>query len=175
MRSDLAGGTASHMVVLGRVTGVFGVRGWIKVHSHTDPRDNILNYNPWYLKGAGGWREYRLLNGRRQGKGIVASLEGYSDRDHADVLLGCDIAVPRSRLETLGQDEFYWSDLQGLEVFTLDGHSLGRVSHLFDTGANDVLVVRGDREHLIPYVWEQVVKSVDLAGGRMQVDWDPDF
>ncbi len=163
------------MVVLGRVTGVFGVRGWIKVHSHTEPLENILNYNPWYLNSAGGWREYRLLNGRRQGKGIVAGIEGYSDRDHAAVLMGCDIAVPRSRLEALGQDEFYWSDLQGLEVITLDGRTLGRVSHLFDTGANDVLVVEGDREYLIPYVWEQVVKSVDLDGGRMRVDWDPDF
>ncbi len=163
------------MVLLGRVTGVFGVRGWIKVHSHTEPLENILNYNPWYLNSAGGWCECRLLNGRRQGKGIVAGIEGYSDRDHAAVLMGCDIAVPRSRLEALGQDEFYWSDLQGLEVVTLDGRSLGRVSHLFDTGANDVLVVEGDREYLIPFVWEQVVKSVDLDGGLMRVDWDPDY
>ncbi len=169
------GDTASRMVVLGRVAGVFGVSGWVKVFSHTSPPENILNYDPWYLKSAGGWRECRLLNGRRQGKGLVAGMEGCTDRDQAAALIGSDIAVPRASLETLGQDEYYWTDLQGLEVINLEGRSLGRVSHLFSTGANDVLVLKGERERLVPFVWEQVVKSVDLDGGRMQVDWDTDF
>ena len=163
------------MVMLGRIAGVFGVKGWVKVYSHTDPMENILGYSPWLLREATGWREHRLAEGRRHGKGLVARLEGCEDRDQALLLNGCDIAVPRDRLPTLEADDYYWSDLQGLRVKNLDGVVFGTVSHLFDTGSNDVLVVKGDKERLIPYIWNQVVKGVDLEAGELQVDWDPDF
>ncbi len=166
---------SQRMLVLGRISGLFGVTGWVKVYSHTAPRENILSYQPWYLRQDKQWREIRLLDGRKQGKGLVALLQGCDDRDQAAALMGCDIAVPRDQLDDLAEDEYYWADLQGLEVITIEGQKLGRVSHLFETGANDVLVVKGDRERLIPYVWEQVVKKVDLDAGEMQVDWDPEF
>lgn len=163
------------MVVLGRVAAVFGVRGWVKVFSHTVPRDAILTYSPWSIGEEGGWRERRLLDGKPHAKGIIARLEGCCDRDQAALLVGRDIAVGRDRLPRLEQDDYYWSDLEGLGVRTLDGVDLGVISHLFDTGANDVMVVGGERERLIPYLWGRVVKQVDLEAGRMLVDWDPDF
>ncbi len=163
------------MVVLGSIAGVFGVRGWVKVFSHTEPRDGILAHSPWFIGEEDGWRERRLLDGKPHGKGIVALLEGCSDRDQAALLVGRDIAMGRDRLPRLEQGDYYWSDLEGIGVQTLDGVDLGIISHLFETGANDVMVVKGERERLIPYLWEQVVKQVDLEAGRMLVDWDPDF
>ena len=172
---DVALGAPVDMVILGRVSGIFGVRGWVKVFSHTSPRDGIFEYSPWYLREADSWLECRLLEGRTQGKGLVARIEGYDDCDRTAQLIGCDIAVRRDQLPLLGQDEYYWSDLEGLRVRNLDGAYLGVVSHLVDTGANDVLVVRNARERLIPYVWGQVVKRVELEVGAILVDWDPDF
>ncbi len=163
------------MVVLGRIAGVFGVRGWVKVFSHTEPRDGILTHSSWFIGEAGGWREHRLLDGKPHGKGIIALLEGCGDRDQAALLVEHDIAVGRDWLPRLEQDDYYWSDLEGLRVQTLHGMDLGVISHLFGTGANDVMVVQGERERLIPYLWEQVIKQVDLRAGRMLVDWDPDF
>ena len=160
---------------MGRVSGLFGVRGWVKVYSDTSPREGILGYSPWYLKRDGEWRAYRPQAGRRQGKAVVAQLEGIDDRDLAAVLVGCEIAVRRDQLPVLPAGEHYWSDLQGMRVETLDGVELGRVSHLFETGANDVLVVKGERERLIPYLVGQVILEVDPQAGLIRVDWDPEF
>lgn len=161
-------------VILGRVTGLFGVRGWVKVFSETVPRTNILDYPVWYLKRSGGWREYGLEEGHPQGKGIVARLAGCDDRDQAALLTGSEIAVPREQLPQAGEDEYYWTDLEGLRVSNLQGADLGRVDHLFETGSNDVMVVRGDRQRLIPFIGS-VVRRVDLDEGSIVVDWDPEF
>lgn len=166
---------ASRLVILGRVAGVYGVRGWIKVLSTTEPPEAILDYPAWQLHCEGQWRSMRLTEGRRHGKGILAHLAGCDDRDLARALVGADIAVPRSEMPELGPNRFYWVDLEGLTVRTAEGIELGRVDHLIETGANDVLVVRGERERLIPYVWGQVVTAVDLEQGVMTVDWDPAF
>jgi 16S rRNA processing protein RimM len=163
------------MVVMGRVSGLFGVRGWLKVYSFTEPPRGILNYSPWFIKRAGEWEEHKLQAGHPQGKGIVVHLQGFDDRDQAVQLRGCDIAVRRDQLPKLAAGEYYWTDLEGLRVENLDGVELGRVSHLFETGANDVIVVKGDREDLIPYTWGIAVRRVELAEGLMVVDWDPDF
>ncbi len=167
--------SAPEIVVMGRVSGVFGVRGWVRVFSHTVPRSNILEYSHWYLGRAGGWAAHRLSEGQVHGKGILAKLEGCSSRDQAADLVGCDIGVSRAELPDLPQDEFYWADLQGLRVETTDGVELGRIDHLFATGANDVMVVRGERERLIPFLWQRVVRKVDLSAGLLVVDWDRDF
>lgn len=161
-------------VVLGRISGLFGIKGWVKIHSDTDPRSNILNYPSWYLMNGGEWREYQIRNGRPQGRSVVASLEGVDDRDQAAGLVGAEIAVPREQLPDADPDEYYWTDLEGLVVVNLQGVQLGRVERLFPTGSNDVMVVAGDRERLVPFS-EGVVVEVDLQQGRITVDWDPDF
>jgi len=116
-----------------------------------------------------------LLEGRQHGKGIVAHLQDCDDRDQAQVLMGYEIGIRRDQLPATAPGEYYWSDLQGLEVINLDGDALGTVDHLIETGANDVLVVKGDRERLIPFIREQVVISVDLDKGEIRVDWDKEF
>ncbi len=163
------------MILMGRVSGLFGVKGWLKIYSHAAPREGILDYKVWYLMRDGDWQPFRVAAGQRQGKGVVVHLEGYDDRDQAADLLGSDIAIRREQLPGLAEGEFYWSDLEGLRVVNLQGIELGVVSHLFETGANDVLVVKGERERLIPYTQGMAVKSVDLQEGRITVDWDPDF
>jgi 16S rRNA processing protein RimM len=163
------------MIILGRISGLFGVKGWVKIYSHTSPREGILRYKTWYLKRDGDWDAARLEQGHTQGKGVVAKLEGLDERDQAALLIGADIAVRREQLPKLKPDEYYWSDLEGLRVVNLEGVDLGVVSHLFETGANDVLVVKGERERLIPYTRDLAVKEVDLQAGRILVDWDPDF
>lgn len=163
------------MVVLGRISGLFGVRGWVKVFSYTEPREGILDYSPWFVKRSTGWESVELSSGHRQGKGIVARLNGYEDRDQAAELIDCDVAVQREQLPELAENEYYWNDLQGLQVINLEGAELGVISHLFETGANAVIVVKGDRKRLIPYIWGDAVRSVDLQAGVMTVDWDPDF
>jgi 16S rRNA processing protein RimM len=160
-------------VLLGRITGLFGVRGWVKVFSDTRPRENILNYSPWLVKRQGEWKEMALVEGRVHGPGIVARLQGYSDRDQAQALVGAEIAVQRRQLPPTKPGEHYWADLEGLRVVNLQGVELGTVSHLFETGANDVLVVTGERERLLPYT-RHVIREVDLKARVLRVDWDPE-
>lgn len=163
------------LVIVGAVAGIYGVQGWVRVRSHTDPIENILNFPRWYLQREGGWQAYELLAGRRQGKGLVAGICGVADRDQARALMGVEIAVPRSALPPPQEGEYYWIDLEGLRVVTLQGQDLGRLDHLFATGANDVMVVHGERQRLIPFVLEQVVDRVDFDNGEIRVDWDPEF
>ncbi|WP_456446527.1 ribosome maturation factor RimM [Thiolapillus sp.] len=166
----------ARLVTLGHVSGLHGVQGWLKVYSDTRPREGILDYPTWYLRRGQNWEAVALQHGRRQGKLVLAKLQGCNDRKTARELLGADIAVRRSQLpENLADDEFYWADLEGLQVVTLEGVELGRVSWLMETGANDVLVVQGERERLLPWIWEQVIRDVDLKAGRILVDWDPEF
>jgi len=169
--------TAGRRVPVGRIVGLHGVQGWIKLESWTEPRTKIFDYHPWLLATApDAVTEVTGAKGRPQGKGLVAQLPGVDDRDTAAALVGSDIYVAREQLPPPGKDEYYWVDLEGLEVVTTEGTALGRVNHLFATGANDVVVVRdGERERLIPFIQGSYVCSVDLSGGRMVVDWDPEF
>lgn len=163
-------------IVVGRINGLHGVRGWVKIFSHTQPRENILSYRTWHLLRGGQWVATELLNGRQQGKGIVAHLKGYDDREQAAGLMGTEIAIRREQLADAAPGEYYWADLQGLKVINTEGVELGVVDHLLETGANDVLVVNdGTSERLIPYVTGQFVLDVALDEGVMTVDWDPDF
>ncbi|MBB5321523.1 ribosome maturation factor RimM [Marinobacter oulmenensis] len=171
----------SQETVIGQVTSVFGVKGWLKVYSYTDPREGILNYRHWTLVLDGKRIPAKLEDGRRQGQGIVIKLKGVDDRDQARAYGGAEIRVATEALPELPEGEFYWHQLEGLEVVTVEGENLGKVHHLMETGSNDVLVVRAatgsvdQRERLIPYLPDQVVKEVDLQSSRMVVDWDPEF
>ncbi|MBN8727900.1 MAG: ribosome maturation factor RimM [Xanthomonadales bacterium] len=163
-------------VLLGKIVGVHGVRGEFKLESYTEPRARIFDYRPWLLRSAAGEVASDGARGREQGKGLVAVLPDIADRDAAMALVGTEIWVPRAALPAPAPGEYYWSDLEGLEVVNLEGVALGRVSHLVATGANDVLVVRdGDRERLVPFVIGDFVTGVDLERQRITVDWDPEF
>jgi 16S rRNA processing protein RimM len=167
--------TGRRRVVLGKVGGLYGVRGWVKLWSFTDPVENLLDYAELEIGRGGSWNSARLVEGRRQGQALVGRFEGCSDRDQAAALVGAELAVSRDRLPAAGRGEFYWADLVGLRVVTTEGVELGTVDHMMATGANDVMVVSGERERLLPFVTGQFVREVDLEGGRIVVDWDPDF
>ena len=164
-------------ITLGKIVGVFGVKGWVKVFSETRPREQIFKYSPWTLEHKGSNVEIKVLEGRVQGKGLVASLEGVTDCDAAKKMVGAEISIPQQALPATGIDEFYWSQLTGLRVESIQGDDLGRVTGLFETGANDVMVVKGgkpDKEHLIPFT-EFAIIEVNLDGEKIVVDWDLDF
>lgn len=166
---------ADRTLEVGRIVDAYGVRGWVKIESHTDPAANILGYTPWQLVTARGVVEKAVLTGRQHGSYVVARLEGIEDRDSALGLKGTAIRVPRQHLPEPEDQTYYWADLEGLRVVNQDGVELGRVAHLLETGSNDVLVVHGERERLIPFLRGSVVIDVDLAAGEMRVDWDPEF
>ncbi len=160
----------------GKINGVFGVKGWVKVFSFTQPRENILRYSPWLLRKNGQLSEIKVINGQRHGDAVIAELSGIADRDAAAALIGADILIDRALLPATEDGEYYWTDLVGLTVQTLDGVELGLVDHLLETGANDVLVVKNDtQERLIPFLRGQTVMDIDLNTRLMRVDWDPDF
>lgn len=160
----------------GEISGVFGVKGWVKVFSFTDPRENILRYTPWILQKNNQSRKVRVIGGQRHGGNVVAELDGVTDRDAALALIGWKILILKQQLPKTKPGEYYWADLVGLTVQTQAGVNLGQIDHLLETGANDVLVVvDGDIERLIPFLQQQTVLSIDLEAGLMIVDWDPDF
>jgi 16S rRNA processing protein RimM len=162
-------------VTLGRISGIFGVQGWVKVHSYTEPRDNIVGFRSWLVRLRGAERRFHIEAGHRQGAGVVAKLRDIDDRDQARELIGADILVERGELPACGAGEYYWTDLEGLEVRTTAGQVLGTVDHLIATAGHDVLVVAGDRERMIPFVFGKVIREVDLATGRIVADWSPDY
>lgn len=164
------------LILLGRLHGAFGVRGELKLESFTQPRNAIFRYQPWLLRDAQGReRELSGAHGRETAKGIVATFPDVSDRDAAEALRGTEVHVPRSALPPPQPGEYYWVDLEGLRVVNVEGVEFGRVSHLFSTGANDVLVVEGERERMIPFLQPDYVVSVDFEAGVVTVDWDPEF
>ncbi len=163
------------LVLLGRVSGLFGVRGWVKIYSYSSPRENILRYKNWLLTIDGQQKEVTVEQGHRQGKGVVVLLEGFSDRTASEALIGADIRVSRDALESLQSNEYYWSDLIGCQVINPEEGTMGEVSDLMETGANDVLVVSGgEKEILIPFV-DPWVTAVDLEEREITVVWGRDF
>lgn len=142
--------------------------------SHTSPRENIVNYSPWVIDHQGVRREVKVTGGR-QSKHVIAKLEGVSNRDQAEELGSATIFIRRDQLAKLDEGEYYWAQLIGLEVVNGEGTRFGTIDHMLETGANDVMVVQGDRERLIPFVIDEVVSRVDLDNGRVIVDWDADY
>lgn len=164
---------SSRLIALGHVSGVHGVKGWVKIHSLTEPREAIFDYQPWLMGDS--LEEVRVIEGKKHGSRLIALLKNVQDREQAEAQVNRVISVPREQFPEPSAGEYYWADLLGLSVELEDGEVLGTIDNLLATGANDVMVVKGDRERLIPFVLERYVKQVDLEGGRIVVDWDPDF
>ena len=161
-------------VLLGRVVGVYGVRGWVKIYSYTEPRDAILGYGDWKLRQDGRWRPIEVEEGKRHGKSVIVHLRGCEDRAAAAALVGSDIGIDRDSLPEPGEGQYYWADLEGMTIVHKDGRTIGRVAYVMATGANDVLVTEGPEERLIPFVRDRVILDVDLAARVISVDWELD-
>ncbi len=189
MGEDLTQGTQTappelselaELIVVGRISGVYGIKGWVRVHSFTEPAANLFGYRDWMIRRGGQWQAIEIDTGREHGKGLVAHIVGIDDRNAAELIKGCELAVPRALLPALEQGQYYWYQLEGLTVLAA-GQCLGKVDHLLETGANDVLVIKpcqgsiDERERLIPWVQGQYVKQVDLEAKSIEVDWDPEF
>jgi len=162
------------MVTLGKIAGPFGVRGWVKIQSYTDPPDNILEYDNWRIARAGRWMPAVLEDGRVTGKGVLAKLAGIDTPEEARLFAGAKLGVARSEMPAPAPGEYYWSDLEGLEARSEKGEILGHVDHFRTTPAGDVVVIRGEREHWIPFVKDRVIK-VDLEARCIVFDWAADW
>lgn len=170
---------SDRIVVLGTIAGAFGVKGWIKVKSYTEPVDNILEYDTWQLgahvrDGQGKWTPVKVEDGRVTDKGVLAKLEGLESPEEARLKAGLELGVWRSEMPAPASGEYYLSDLEGIEAIGAGGESLGRVDHFRTTPAGTVLIVRGEHEHWIPFVKERIVK-VELDAGRIVLDWSADW
>lgn len=172
------------ILILGKISGAYGIKGWVKVFSHTRKKEEILNYTDWLIGKEPGsnargkeksWDLVKVISGRPHGKTVVVQLEGCLDRNAAEALVGREIAIKKADLPQPRENEYYWFDLQGLKVENLKGESFGIIETLFETGANDVLVVKGDKERLIPFVQGQYVLNINIPEGKMIVDWELDF
>lgn len=163
------------VIRLGQIVGAHGVKGWVKVFSFTEPRTNLLEFPHWLLEQNDDELKVEVEAGAESGRKLIAKLAGIDDRDAAAALAGATIAVLRSEMPKLSADEFYWADLEGLEVINVAGDRLGRIARLIETGANDVLVLDGNEQHLIPFVWGKTVRRVDLDAGEIIVDWEASF
>jgi 16S rRNA processing protein RimM len=159
---------------MGRITAPFGIKGWVKLRPFSAAPENLLAYSQWWIGNEASWQECRIEQAQVQSGSIVVKLAGCVDRDAAMLYRGRQVAVARAALPPPNENEFYWADLIGLTVLNGDGFNFGAVSEVMETGANDVLVVQGERERLIPFT-EQVVKQVDMAGRVIRVDWGVDY
>lgn len=172
---------SQELTVLGKITTAFGIKGWVKVYSYTDPLTNILDYPVWLVNINNQWQPFKILNSQLQTKGLAVSLAGINDRDAALALSQCEIAVPTLELPELEENEHYWFQLIGLNVKNTQGEWLGQVAELLDSGGgNQVMVVQGcsgsldNQQRLIPYV-SAIVLEVDIEGASILVDWQADF
>ena len=169
-------------VILGKVGAVYGIKGWLKIHSFTDELEAILDYFPWSLKLGNKTQTVEVTDWRKHNKGLIVKVGNIDDRDEAQALVGSEILTSESSLPDLPEGEFYWRDLIGMNVVTNKGYDLGIVTDMMETGANDVLVVKANlndgfskKERLIPYLLEQVIESVSSENKQICVDWDPGF
>ena len=171
-------------IQIGQLRSAYGLNGWLWIYSNTEPMSNIFDYLPWYIETKAGWQSVDVKRWKPHGKGLVVSLKGVSDRTAADGLVGTNVWISKTQLPKAGMDEFYWSDLKGLTVLGLDDAeqevNLGKIHEMFETGANDVMVVHATpdsvdaEERMIPW-HKDVVQRVDLEAGRIYVNWGVDY
>lgn len=162
-------------ITIGRFGRPHGVHGLLSVHSFTDPQTAIIDYLPWTVKTAKQRLNLGIKPVRVNDRLILVSIEGISDRDQASLYTNTEIEIPRSILPAPGEGEYYWHDLVGMRVINRDKEELGVVTEVIATGSNDVLVVEGEKRHLIPWLPDLFVDSTDRGENLIVVDWDKDF
>lgn len=162
-------------VVVGQFGAPHGVSGAIKVNSDTDPAHAILNYHPWYVELNHSWQVLEPLELKQQGTNLLAFIHNITDRDEVKQFTGHKIAIRRDQLPALPKGEYYWIDLEGMNVINEEGVALGTVDYLFSAGRTGVMVVQGTKKHLIPFLQEQYILDVNLDAHVIKVHWDPDF
>jgi len=160
-------------ITVGKIGSTYGVHGWLKVKAYTEFGDGILDYQPWYLSsGDNHWQEIKVEGSRMHGNIVLVKLAGIDNPEEARLFTGKTIAVTREQLPALKDNEYYWTDLIGLTVINKTGEIYGKVAFLIETGSNDVLVVKNDKEHAIPFLPGKVVLKVDLEKKEIHVDWE---
>ena len=174
-RGGHASGLNDEPIIMGRLAGPYGTRGWVRVVSYTEVPHNLAEYTPWYLRQGDRWVPTEVVEVQHHTKGLLVRIADCEDRNKAAELAGVEIGVYRGQLPAAAADEYYWDELIGMRVVTVEGHLLGTVDHLIETGANDVLVVVGERERLIPFIRESVIRQIDRDERTIRVDWDPEF
>jgi len=169
-------------IILGKIGAVYGIKGWLKIHSYTEEPEAIFDYSPWVLNLGGNKQNVEVSEWRRHNNGLIAKFSDINDRNDAQLRTGAEIIVADGQLPELPEGEFYWRDLIGMDVVNEQGYNFGKVTDIMETGSNDVLVVKanrndafGKKERLIPYLEDQVIKSVSLDNKQIDVDWDPGF
>jgi len=163
-----------NLVIIGKIISAYGVKGWVKIRPFTETAKNFIQYRTQFLsRNQKDWNSVEIKEIKIQGQDVVADI-GLTDRDQSISRKGYFLAIERDQLPQLPENEFYWDDLIGLNVIGVDHLGLGTVVGLIETGANDVLVVSGDKERLIPYI-PQVIKKVDIQNQLIEVDWDKEF
>lgn len=168
--------------VVGKLGATYGIRGWLRVYSSTEQAESIFDYQPWFLKIKGQWQPVELESFKNHNHEFIAKIKGFDDRESAQALTNAEIGVNLDVFPDLEEGDYYWHDLIGCQVINLQGYNLGKVSELMETGSNDVLVVKanskdafGKQERLIPFLFDNVVKRVDLSTKTIDVDWDAGF
>ncbi|EMI5490910.1 ribosome maturation factor RimM [Providencia stuartii] len=174
--------TPTNPIVLGKLGAAYGIRGWLKVFSSTEHAESIFDYQPWFIQRSGQWQHIELEDWKHHNKDIIVKLKGVDDRDEAALLTNFEIVVDSTQLPELDNNEYYWKDLMGCHVVTLQGYDLGTITDMMETGSNDVIVIKanlkdafGIKERLVPFLDGQVIKKVDLKSKLIEVDWDPGF
>ncbi|WP_395341738.1 ribosome maturation factor RimM [Ningiella sp. W23] len=172
---------ASDTLIVGKIGAPHGVKGWVKINSFTQNAENIFDYAPWQLGAGEKTKTIKVDQWRQHNKALVAKLVGVESRDDAELIKNLDISIPASQLPEL-ENDFYWKDLIGMQVMTTKGYDLGKVKELFETGSNDVMTVKanpndafGQKERLLPFIYDEVVIEVDKQANTIKVDWDPAF
>jgi len=164
--------SSPNWVVIGKLGKAHGIKGLISVISYMEPRENILKYSDWLISERGEWRTLHRSEDRVTPKGIFVHVDGYDTREEVGTLTNAEISIPKGLLPALAEGEYYWDDLIGLNVKTMQNLMIGQVASLISTGSNDVLIVSGEKRHLIPYLQNDVIKKVDLIAGEIIIDWD---
>ena len=163
------------LISVGKIVSVYGVKGWVKILSFTEPRENILDYLPWQLIIKNQPQLVKVTDQKVYPDKIIVQLDNCNDRDVARRYVGLDIEIYREQLPPPSAGEYYWTDLEGMTVINQQNEVLGIVDHLMATGANDVLIIQGEKRHLIPFLMKNVILDIDFTSNIIKVDWDANF